>query len=119
MTLRSILATTAAALLVLPGIACASATGHVTLGNFTYSLTDLDPNDGITPSITFLAPGSGYPPGSIGFLYPGSYGSIGVKAVGTEPLSYSVESPGMSLRASVSGLGNPGTNPGISASRSS
>lgn len=35
------------------GAAYAQATGTTTLGNLTYTLVDLDPNDGITPSLTW------------------------------------------------------------------
>lgn len=37
------------------GAAYAQATGTTTLGNLSYTLVDLDPNDGITPSLTWGA----------------------------------------------------------------
>jgi hypothetical protein len=55
MKLRSILAAAAlAALTFATADTLADAGGTVTLGQFSYTLTDLDPNDGISPSLTFL-----------------------------------------------------------------
>jgi len=107
---RVILAAAVAAVLAMPGAARASATGQVTVDQFTYTLTDLDPNDGVTPSIVFLPAGSGslWSGVSLGYNYNNAPGGANFPAVGTAPASGGLDRPGMSLRGSVSGLGDPG-----------
>jgi hypothetical protein len=97
------------------GTSNASASGHgtVTLDHFTYTLTDLDPNDGIGPSITFL-PMSGAP-GNTAFLqmeyaFGPSSGPLIKRSVGTESISLEdTRSPTMALSASASGLNSLAT----------
>lgn len=90
----------AAALLAAPSVASAGVTGQVTLNNVSYTLTDLDPNDGVTPSITFLPTSQSgaivlqYSPGNASHT-PGGDGS-----------SDGYQAPGMSVGGSFSGLGS-------------
>lgn len=63
-------AATLAALSFATANASADAGGTVTLGQFSYTLTDLDPNDGIAPSIVFLpVSGTGDDAGQIKLIY--------------------------------------------------
>lgn len=43
-----------------PASAAAWATGTITVGRFSYTLVDLDPNDGITPSLEFIPVAGGW-----------------------------------------------------------
>lgn len=59
-------AVAAACLAGAAGPALAAATSSATLGQFTITLIDLDPNDGIAPSISFLPYGAAGGPGIYG-----------------------------------------------------
>lgn len=102
-----------AALLLASANASASGHGTVTLDHFSYTLTDLDPNDGIAPSITFL-PMSGAP-GDAAFVqleyaFGPSSEPVIKRSVGTEPISLEdTRSSTMALGASASGLGSLAT----------
>ena len=106
MKLRSILA--AAAAILAPCAASASVTGQVTIGQFSYTLTDLDPNDGVNPSITFLPPataGTSAAPGSLLFSY--SAGNVGgshyVEGSERDCVSAEYTEQGLTVGGSLSG----------------
>lgn len=114
MKLRSILVSAGAAALAAAGAARADTgpTGQLTIGQFTYTLTDLAPNDGITPSITFTNPGCcGRAPATVMLSWSqDDTGSLDeVSAEAHEPITYSLNTPGLSLGGSVSGSLDPGT----------
>ena len=90
MRLRSILAAALAASTFASADALADAGGTVTLGQFSYTLTDLDPNDGISPSLTFLPlTGLGDQAAQIKMVYESgaSAPTLIKQSTGTEPLS--------------------------------
>lgn len=68
------LATVVAAALVVAGPALAASTASTQLGNVQLRLIDLDPSDGVTPSISFIG-GASRGDASISFVRPGSSGS--------------------------------------------
>lgn len=113
MKLRSILATAAATGLLASGAARAAgpaATGSVSFGQLTYTLTDLDPNDGVTPSITFLPLSTSGSPGSVNLEYFAGSGwkSDNVAEVGRQPVAASLSGSGVTVSGSFSGLDDPG-----------
>jgi hypothetical protein len=108
MKLRSILAATAA--LLASCAVHAGVTGQVTIGQFSYTLTDINPNDGIAPSITFLPTPSTGPsaePGVLLFSY--SAGNAGashyVEGAGSQPVSVDYTETGLTVGGSLSGTG--------------
>lgn len=111
MKLRSILA--AAAALLAPCVASADGVaGQVTLGQLSYTLTDLAPNDGINPSITFLPLSASIgSPGSITLLYEagGGWQQDLERGVGREDLNGKLSGSGITLRGSATGLSDPAT----------
>lgn len=110
MTRRSsVLAAAAlAALSFVTANASADAGGTVTLGQFSYTLTNLDPNDGITPSITFLpAPTTGASAGAGMLLFEYSAGKMSqspyVDGAGKQPVSADYVAQGLSIGGSLNG----------------
>ena len=106
MKLRSILA--AAAALLAPCVAQAGVTGEVTIGQFSYTLTDLNPNDGVSPSITFLPPDTAGPsaaPGTLLFSYSAGKveGSHYVEGSDSHPVSVDYTEQGLTVGGSLSG----------------
>lgn len=113
MRLRSIPVTVTATVLLASGAARAAGpavTGEVTFGQLTYTLTDLDPNDGVTPSITFLpwSTTSGSP-GSVNLEYFAGSGwkSDNAVEVGRQPVAASLSGSGVTVGGSFSGLDDP------------
>lgn len=82
-----------------PGTVLAQATGRTTVGNFTYTLTDLDPLDGVSPTLTFMPMPHVPPPGleregaHLNVSYGDPYVVEGIEryATGTETLSHSFQ----------------------------
>jgi hypothetical protein len=105
MKLRSILAV---ALLATPCIAGAGVTGQATLNNFSYTLTDLDPNDGVTPSITFLpVPTAGASAGAGMLMFDYSAGNVRASPIidgsSSQPMSADYTAQGLTIGGSLSG----------------
>lgn len=106
MKLRSILA--AAAAVLAPCAAHAGVTGQVTIDHFTYTLTDLDPNDGLAPSITFLpAPTAGASAGSGTLMFQYSAGKVSgspfIDGAGKPSMAASYTAQGLTVGGSLDG----------------
>jgi hypothetical protein len=109
MKLRSILATAMVTILLAPRVHAAgpAVTGQATISQLSYTLTDLDPKDGITPSITFLPLSStNGEAGAVLLTYeiPGGWKNDFHYGVGRESLTYSLSGPDETLSGSASGL---------------
>lgn len=101
-----------AALQLLAGGASA-ATGHVTHGNLTWTLIDLDPTDGIAPSLQFLPPPAG-PLGAarayVSAFAGGALHEDTVVADDTDPLLAELDyRPAAYTHARVDGRADPAT----------
>jgi hypothetical protein len=109
MKLRFVLA--AAGAVLAPCAAPAGVSGQVTLGQFSYTLTDLDPNDGVKPSIVFLAPGSAYQPAWVRVQWESgaAMSEATTQSVDKAPVSQSHVTPLVTLAASATGLADLGT----------
>lgn len=97
-----------AAVCAMPGAAgAAGVDAQVTIGQLSYTLTDLDPNDGVNPSITFL-PLSATSGSSAAVLLtyeiPGGWKNDFKYGVGREALTGSLSGPDESLSGSATGL---------------
>lgn len=96
----------ATALLVVSGGAGAASSGQLTIGQLSYTLTDLDPNDGVTPSISFSdISGDGLAPATVMLVWShnGTGGNNEVNAEDAQPIRYGYSEPGLSLGGSISG----------------
>ena len=111
-----------------------AAEGHVTQQGLTWTLLDLDPADGIAPSLRFLPqlppaePGTGAI-GLMNTVVDGEYHETFVYGVGTEPIVGSVDgSPLAAVAGRIDGRADPAThvltldlhaNPGTNLSQTS
>ncbi|WUR15179.1 PEP-CTERM sorting domain-containing protein [[Empedobacter] haloabium] len=105
----------AAAALLLQSLAggAGAATGHVSHGNLTWTLVDLDPADGIAPSLRFLPPPAG-PLGAarayVSAFAAGVLHEDNVMATGSDPLLAELDySPAAHTSARVDGRADPAT----------
>jgi hypothetical protein len=111
MKLLAILAAAAASLCAATA-AAGTTSGNASFGPVTFTLTDLDPNDGIAPSITLLPlSGSAASQSEIDLDYFDGGGQQDAQLLASDgtPLTLNRTTPTGSLEASVTGLADPAT----------